>query len=44
MRKTIRVWWFILLDMLKVSRKNESLHYHELMGKIEEHKKKISDC
>ena len=37
MRKTIRSWWFILLDkFIKILK----LHNHELIGKIEEHERR----
>ena len=40
MRKSMRIWWFILLDMYC----HLSLYCHELIGKIEEHEgKKIFD-
>ena len=42
MRKIIKTWWFILLNMFTVSKsiKVLSLYYHEQMGKVKEHKGK----
>ena len=43
MRKTLKIWWFILLDMfilLCKLIKMLSLYFYKLMGKTEEHKGK----
>ena len=40
MRKTSRIQWFILLDILTVSRTNIKFVFYRLIGKIGEHEDK----
>ena len=42
MRKTIKIWWFTLLNIFIVTYQ-KSWNYHELMAKVIEHDGKFFD-